>query len=94
MRYHGLTATKNVNKYFKICFLLKQTTNAILWCLYELALDPDSQARIVEELRRHGNDAGDVTFEGIQQMMYTKAVVKETLRFVCLSFNTLYIPLE
>lgn len=51
------------------------------FCLYELALNPDIQDRLRNEidtvLKKHG---GSVTYEGIQEMKYLDKIISETLR--------------
>ncbi|XP_069671901.1 probable cytochrome P450 6a14 [Periplaneta americana] len=51
------------------------------FCLYELALNPDIQDRVREEidtvLEKHG---GNITYEAIQEMNYLDNAVAETLR--------------
>ena len=54
-----------------------ETTSATMtFCLYELALNPDIQERVQNEidtvLEKHG---GDITYEAISQMEYLDKVV-------------------
>ena len=54
-----------------------ETTSATMtFCLYELAMNPDIQERVQNEidtvLEKHG---GDITYEAISQMEYLDKVV-------------------
>ncbi|XP_069702396.1 probable cytochrome P450 6a14 [Periplaneta americana] len=57
------------------------SSTTMTFCLYELALNPDIQNRVREEidavLGKHG---GNITYESILEMEYLDKVVSETLR--------------
>ena len=61
------------------CF---QTSNVILWSLYELACNPGIQEKIVEEFQQLGCSSNSVRFQDLREMVYLKAVVKESLRYM------------
>lgn len=54
---------------------------ALSFALHELALQPEIQERLVNEIRsQHTKNGGRVTFRSIQNMTYMDMVVSETLR--------------
>lgn len=57
------------------------SSTTMSFCLYELALNPDIQRRVQDEvdnvLQKHN---GEITYEAIQQMEYLDKTVAETLR--------------
>lgn len=58
--------------------------NATIFCSYvsyELAVNPEIQDRLYEEVRQINEDLeGEITYEALQQMNYLDMVVSETLR--------------
>lgn len=59
-----------------------ETSSSVLgFAIYQLAVNPDIQERLYEEisecLARHGNQ---LTFEALQEMDYLECVIYETMR--------------
>lgn len=54
------------------------TANALAWITYLLALFPDVEAELLQEL--HDTFHGTVTKDGLNQLRFTRAVVDEALR--------------
>lgn len=54
--------------------------NALTWTLYLLARHPEAAQRIRDEVAAAGDDARDITLEGLQRLPYTLQVFKEALR--------------
>lgn len=51
------------------------------FALYELALNPDVQDKLAEEIRKYTSENGDkLTYDLLQEMKYLDMVVSETLR--------------
>ncbi|KAK7488462.1 hypothetical protein BaRGS_00020247 [Batillaria attramentaria] len=67
---------------------VETTSNALLWCLYCLAKNPEVQ----ERLRREVNDVlvpeGTITSETLADLPYVKAVLKETFRMYPITYAT------
>ncbi|XP_047994965.1 cytochrome P450 9e2-like [Leguminivora glycinivorella] len=56
-------------------------STAMTFLLYELALNPDVQDRLAEEVREHGKKSGGkFDYNSIQNMVYMDMVVSESLR--------------
>ncbi|KAJ9577522.1 hypothetical protein L9F63_005895, partial [Diploptera punctata] len=57
------------------------SSTTVTFCLYELACNPDIQARLREEIDTVLNKYnGDITYEAVNEMNYLEKVVNETLR--------------
>ncbi|KAH8410922.1 hypothetical protein KR222_009838, partial [Zaprionus bogoriensis] len=58
------------------------SSSTMAYCLYELALQPDIQQRLRDEIEAVLNEVSDgkVTYEAINQMTYLEQVILETLR--------------
>ncbi|XP_058800198.1 cytochrome P450 6a2-like [Phymastichus coffea] len=56
------------------------TSSAISCCLYELALNPDIQQELFNEINKVHNNPGDLTYEKLFGMQYLDMVFQETLR--------------
>ncbi|KOC60364.1 Cytochrome P450 6a2 [Habropoda laboriosa] len=57
------------------------SSTAMSNALYELALNPNIQEKLREEIRRHYNqNNGELKFEGIKDMTYLDLIFRETLR--------------
>ncbi|CAH1400050.1 unnamed protein product [Nezara viridula] len=50
------------------------------YCLYELALNPEIQKKLREEINATINKHGGITYQAIQEMEYLDMVVSETMR--------------
>ena len=59
-----------------------QTSNVILWCLYELSRNPEAQDKIFGEFKQSGCPNNSLKFQDLKELTYLKAVVKETLRYM------------
>lgn len=55
------------------------SANALAWGYYLLALNPDVQSAIRDEVRTR-NPSGPITFEDVQEMKLLRAHIRETLR--------------
>lgn len=56
------------------------SSSTMTWALYELALQPDLQDRLRDEIKEYAGDADHIDYERIQEMPYLTKVVNETLR--------------
>lgn len=60
---------------------IETTTNALCFALYELALNPDIQSKLRQEIDTvQAGLAGHLTYETMQKMKYLDMVITETLR--------------
>ena len=76
------------NKIF-FSFLIDKTSNTIQWLLYFLTSNPETLARLEQEvLSVVGADVTPAE-EHLTQMPYVKAAIKETLRFRLTFFYTI-----
>lgn len=50
------------------------------YCLFELALNPDIQDRLYNEIAKNIKKHGELNYQGIQEMSYLDMVVHETMR--------------
>ena len=57
-----------------------QTSNATVWCLYNLAKHPEVQAKMVDEIQKALPNNETLTASKLSELPYVKAVLKETLR--------------
>ena len=60
------------------CFF--QTANGITLALCDLALHPEKQATLFEEVSRVVGDSSHITSEQLNRMSYLKACMKESQR--------------
>ena len=58
-----------------------QTSNAMLWVLYDLANNPKVQEKLYEEVLSLIGPHGDFTSESFAKLQYIKACVKESMRY-------------
>ena len=65
---------------FIIYLSIFQTSNAMLWLLYDLANNPKVQERVYEEVLSLIGPHGDFTSESFAKLQYIKACVKESMR--------------
>ncbi|CAG2106565.1 unnamed protein product [Medioppia subpectinata] len=57
------------------------TTNALAFCAHELALHPDVQERLYEEVNDAlANTNGEITYETLGKLTYLDAVINESMR--------------
>ena len=56
------------------------TGTAMGYILYELALNPDVQEKLLEEIREVAPDAKDIPYETLQSLPYLDAIIQETMR--------------
>ena len=59
-----------------------QTSGAILWLLYNLAMYPHVQEKLYQEVENVLGKEGDLTAKGLSKLAYLKANVKESMRLV------------
>ncbi|KAG7302559.1 hypothetical protein JYU34_012484 [Plutella xylostella] len=52
----------------------------IVMAIHELAINPGAQETLHEEVKKHHEQHGEMTYEGVQNMPYLDCVVNETLR--------------
>ena len=57
------------------------------YCLYELALNPDIQRKVVEEIKEKIEKHGGVTYQAIQEMEYFDMVVSGKCTKISLFFQ-------
>nr|CAD7456312.1 unnamed protein product [Timema tahoe] len=68
------------------CFMIliagvEESSTTVSFCMYELALNPDIQDRVLEELETVLEEYdGSITYEAIQKMSYLDRVLDETMR--------------
>ena len=62
------------------CFLILQTSNAMLWLLYNIARHPKVQEKLYEEVTSIIGKAGNMKEEDFARIPYMKACLKESLR--------------
>jgi len=55
------------------------TAQALSWCFYLLARHPDAERKLLEEISQVCQN-GDLTYDGLEKLKYTQAVVNEALR--------------
>ncbi|CAG2182569.1 unnamed protein product, partial [Oppiella nova] len=59
----------------------KTTSTVLAFCTYVLAVNPDCQQRLYDEIQAiTGNQNGDIGYETLDSMPYLDACVSETLR--------------
>nr|ACZ97407.2 cytochrome P450 CYP9A37 [Zygaena filipendulae] len=64
-------------------------STAMVFCLHELAMNPDIQDTLVREIQEnHEKSDGEIDYNSIQQMAYMDMVVSETLRLWSPVFTT------
>ena len=56
------------------------TGTALSWILYDLAMNPNCQDTLYDEIRDAGNDASKLSYETLQTLPYLDAVIHESLR--------------
>ncbi|XP_076340696.1 cytochrome P450 3A24-like isoform X2 [Tachypleus tridentatus] len=56
------------------------TANALSYAAYNLALNPDCQEKLIEEIDRVWEENGGINYEQLGKMVYLDCVVSETLR--------------
>ena len=56
------------------------TGTALSWILYDLAMNPNCQDTLYEEIRDAGSDTSKLSYESLQSLPYLDAVIHETLR--------------
>ncbi|GBP50388.1 Probable cytochrome P450 9f2 [Eumeta japonica] len=73
--------------------------SAIVLAIHELAINPDIQQKLYEEIKQVSHDKRTLTYEVIQEMKYLDMVMNETLRkwasalvLNCLCNKTYYLP--
>ncbi|XP_074037398.1 probable cytochrome P450 6d4 isoform X1 [Leptinotarsa decemlineata] len=54
--------------------------STVLFCLYELASNPDIQDDLIGEIRRFNKNNSTINLDNLHHLIYLEAVVKETLR--------------
>lgn len=57
------------------------TALAITYCIYQLAANPDKEAKLLAEIDAFGRDT-EPTYESLQNLPYLHAVMQETLRLL------------
>ena len=60
--------------------VMMQTSNTILWLLYNLARFPDVQEKLYQEVEGVMGKDGDVTAENLAKLPYLKACLKDSMR--------------
>ena len=63
-----------------LLFLSFQTSYTLVWCLYNLATNPEVQIKLRNEIMKVVGDNEIVTPAYIHSMPYLRNCVKETLR--------------
>ncbi|KMQ85973.1 cytochrome p450 9e2, partial [Lasius niger] len=78
---HKMTLDDIVAQAF-IFFLAGFETSAILMCFvaHELAVNPDIQDRLREEVQQHLVEGNEISYESLSKMTYMDMVISETLR--------------
>ncbi|EDV35648.1 uncharacterized protein Dana_GF12365 [Drosophila ananassae] len=77
---HGLTIEQMAAQAFVFFVAGFETSSSTMgFCLYELALQPDIQDRVREEIQSVLN-GGEITYDALAQMTYLEQVIAETLR--------------
>lgn len=62
-------------------FFSNKTSAALVSCLYHLAQNPDKQDRLRQEVLKHlPTKSSNLTPESLNNMPYTRAVLKEAMR--------------
>ena len=61
---------------------LSTTSQALLFNLYMISINPEAQEKAYEEAERILSDSGDLTVQGFNTSRYIKACIKETFRFL------------
>lgn len=89
--FYTLTRLMNVNAdnvSSNALFFLFQSSHALCFAMYNLAKNPNAQARLQNEVDTvcKGNNC---TSENLQNMPFLKAVVKESLRYI--SYSNMFI---
>jgi len=56
------------------------TGTAMGYILYELALNPDVQEKLLEEIREVAQDGNDIPYETLQSLPYLDAIIQEAMR--------------
>lgn len=56
------------------------TSTTLSFCIYELAMNPEVQEKLYNELKTTHEKTKSLDFESIQDLKYLTAVIKETLR--------------
>ena len=60
--------------------------NTMVFLLMELAINQDKQAKLYEEIQRVVGDSPNLTKEHLAQMSYLKACLRESHRYLHLSY--------
>ncbi|KAH8402289.1 hypothetical protein KR009_010989 [Drosophila setifemur] len=80
---HGLTLEQMAAQAFVFFIAGFETSSSTMsFCLYELALQPDIQQRVREEIDRvlSEEEGGELTYDALSKMTYLEQVIAETLR--------------
>ncbi|ESO92641.1 hypothetical protein LOTGIDRAFT_233081 [Lottia gigantea] len=67
---------------------VETTSNASLWCLYNLATNPEAQQTMFNEINTVLPNKEDVTPQALSKLPYVKAVLKETFRKYPITYAT------
>ena len=63
-----------------ICLSTTQTSNSVLWLMYNLGRNPHVQDKLYQEVESIVGEDGDVTSQSLAKLSYLKACVKESMR--------------
>ncbi|XP_041357475.1 cytochrome P450 10-like [Gigantopelta aegis] len=67
---------------------VETTSNATVWCLYNLAKHPDVQSKMVTEINKALPNNETLTASKLSELPYVKSVLKETLRLFPITYAT------
>ena len=60
--------------------VITQTSNTVLWLLYNLAQFPDVQEKLYQEVESVIGKDGDATADNLAKLPYLKACFKDSMR--------------
>src|ERR1700733_9205048 len=56
------------------------TASTLSFCLYSLALNPEIQEKLYQELKSESDSNGEIPYDKLSKLEYLDAVLSETLR--------------
>ncbi|CAH0579520.1 unnamed protein product [Chrysodeixis includens] len=66
--------------YFAFLASYESSTSTLSLCIHELALNPDIEEKLYQEVRSHQERAGELTFEDLPELKYLDCVLSEISR--------------
>ncbi|KAL0280662.1 UNVERIFIED_CONTAM: hypothetical protein PYX00_001886 [Menopon gallinae] len=80
---NNIELTENVIAAQAMIFFLagfETTSTTLSYCMYELALNPDIQKKMKEEIRKHLKIHKEINIEFLHDLTYSEQVIEETMR--------------